>query len=368
MRFEDIIGQGEVIARLKGYGEFFASKGSTPGHILLVGDDGMGKSSIANVFANEMGVGFQEADASKLEIIGDVSALLTNLKLNQILFLKNIHLSRKTLANKLGQPLTDFKCEIHIGQGPAQRLHIMDIHPFTLIATCPKKSDCPPELLGEFSLILSLQPYSKIELQAIADSIAKKLEVTLELDAAELLARNCDGRPSDLQSTLRRVLRAHNKKTITAEDVQQTFQAFGIHVRTDEPLNLVDGLKDLSGVDFEKLIVSLLARMEFQAEMTQTSGDGGIDIIATLNKPIFGGRYLFQCKRYSAGNLVGAPTLRDFYGAVTADRAIKGIFITTSDYTPQAREFGEKSGLELINLQQLQKLFFEYGLLTIGQA
>jgi restriction system protein len=81
-----------------------------------------------------------------------------------------------------------------------------------------------------------------------------------------------------------------------------------------------------------------------------------------LDKPIYGGRYLFQCKRFAPDNLIGAPTVRDFYGAVTADRAVKGVFITTSDFTLQAREFGERVGVELINLPQLRKLFIEYGI------
>jgi restriction system protein len=119
---------------------------------------------------------------------------------------------------------------------------------------------------------------------------------------------------------------------------------------------------ELSGQQFEQLITKLLAQMGFQTELTKVSGDGGIDIIALLNKPIVGGRYLFQCKRFAPDNLVGAPTIRDFYGAVTADRAVKGIFITTSDFTAQAREFAERAGLELINLIQLKKLFDDFGL------
>jgi restriction system protein len=121
-------------------------------------------------------------------------------------------------------------------------------------------------------------------------------------------------------------------------------------------------LQDLSGIDFEKLISTLLIKMGFQTEMTKTTGDGGIDIIAMLDKPIFGGRYLFQCKRFAPDNLVGSPTVRDFYGAVTADRAVKGILITTSDFTVQAQEFGQKVGVELVSMNQLRRLLVEYGL------
>jgi len=100
--------------------------------------------------------------------------------------------------------------------------------------------------------------------------------------------------------------------------------------------------------------------MEFRAEMTKATGDGGIDIVAILEKPIVSGKYLFQCKRYAPDCLVGAAAVRDFYGAVMADNAVKGIFITTSDFTVQAREFAERVGLELINLPRLRELLAQY--------
>lgn len=359
-RFADIIGQEDAVARLKGFGGFFASKGTTAGHILLASEDGMGKETIAKCFANEMGVLFQEVDSVRLEIVGDLSALVTNLKKHQILLLKNAHLFRKALAPKLAQALRDFKYEIVIGQGPAARTHHMDLHPFTLIATCPKKADCPQELLNEFSLVLSFQRYTTLQLQAITKSIASKAEVSLEPDAAELIAQSCD-RPGAIDILFRRLVRAINTPAMTKEDVSQAFLVFGINARPDATqTNGVGNLQSLSGQEFEQLIAVLLSRMGFHTEMTKTSGDGGIDIIAMLDKAIFGGRYLFQCKRFAPDALIGAPTVRDFYGAVRADNAVKGIFITTSDFTAQAREFGEKVGVELISSAQLQRLLLEY--------
>jgi restriction system protein len=163
---------------------------------------------------------------------------------------------------------------------------------------------------------------------------------------------------------VRRLAKAINKAVIGEEDAARVFAAFGTTVRLDGPHSEVERISGLSGQEFESLISGLLTRMGFQAEMTRTTGDGGIDIIAILDKPIVGGRYLFQCKRFAPENLVGAPTVRDFYGAVTADRAVKGAFITTSSYTAQAREFAEKAGVELIDLTQLEKLFLEYGLVA----
>lgn len=108
------------------------------------------------------------------------------------------------------------------------------------------------------------------------------------------------------------------------------------------------------------LIKTLLLEMGFQAELTEVTGDGGIDIIAMLDLPFSGGRYIFQCKRYAENNPVGAPAVRDFYGAVTADKAVKGIFITTSDFTAQAKEFTEQTRIELVDRVRLMQLLEEY--------
>lgn len=95
----------------------------------------------------------------------------------------------------------------------------------------------------------------------------------------------------------------------------------------------------------------------FLCEMTRVTGDGGVDIVATLSSPVVGGRYLIQCKRFSEGTPVGAALVREFYGAVTADQtAVKGIFITTSSFTEQARAFADRVRMELIDGSALRKL------------
>ncbi|MGA2986460.1 MAG: restriction endonuclease [Terriglobia bacterium] len=126
----------------------------------------------------------------------------------------------------------------------------------------------------------------------------------------------------------------------------------------------IDSLDTLSGVEFERLVSQLLERMGFRAEMTKASGDGGVDVVANLDQPFSGGRYLVQCKRYAPDSTVGAATVREFYGALNADRrAIKGILITTSAFTAQATEFAEGLPIELIARDKLQELLGRHGLL-----
>jgi HJR/Mrr/RecB family endonuclease len=123
-------------------------------------------------------------------------------------------------------------------------------------------------------------------------------------------------------------------------------------------------LDSLSGIEFEGLITRLLEHMGFRAGMTKASGDGGIDIVATLDQPLIGGRYLIQCKRYAPDSPVGAATVREFYGVLTADRrAVKGILVTTSGFTVQSQEFARGLPIELIGRDQLQLLLEQHGLL-----
>ena len=360
LRFKDIAGQKEVTSRLSAFIGFFRSTGGVLGHILLIGEDGMGKATIAEAFAGELGVVFQKLDTSKIEAQGDLTAIMANMRERQVLLLSNPQHLRNIYLSRVIEVLRNFRMEIVIGQGPAARKHVIEVKPFTLISTCVKKPDCPAELFGEFSLVLSLQPYTRSELQLIADKIARSMRASLSAGAAELIARSCDGKPGHLEPILQRLIRSINKQEISENDVVQAFSAFGISVRQDASANEAGSIQNLSREDFERLITKLLFRMGFQAEMTKTTGDGGIDIVATLDKPIFGGRYLFQCKRFAPDNLISSPTVRDFYGAVTADRAVKGIFITTSTFSNQAREFGERVGIELIDFAQLQRLFIEY--------
>lgn len=125
-------------------------------------------------------------------------------------------------------------------------------------------------------------------------------------------------------------------------------------------MELLSDLQALSGVQFENLCQLLLQKVGFSVETTSVSGDGGIDLIATCDKPFFKGKYIVQCKRYSGS--VGVPIVRDLYGVVTAERANKGILITTGHYTASAIEFSADKNLELIAGEQLSSLLHENAL------
>ncbi|MBJ9989272.1 restriction endonuclease [Paenibacillus sp. S28] len=110
----------------------------------------------------------------------------------------------------------------------------------------------------------------------------------------------------------------------------------------------------MNGLDFEKLIYNLFVKLGFRAQITKASGDGGIDIIANYDGLLFKGKYLIQCKRWKGK--VGEPEIRDLYGTVISENALKGILVTTSSFTRQAEEFSKGKNLELIDGAKLKEL------------
>ncbi len=203
-----------------------------------------------------------------------------------------------------------------------------------------------------------MNPNDESELVQLVERFASSEGVSLDSSATAVIARQAGGNPNCAESLVHS-LRLVEKQPVTEHDAREMLAVFG-HGSGNRAINSgLSGinLASLSGVEFERLITTVLSGMGFAAEMTKTSGDGGIDIEAVLDRPIVGGRYLFQCKRFAPDNLVGSPIIREFYGAIVADRkAIKGILITTSGFTPQAREFAENLPIELIDGDQLDRL------------
>lgn len=243
-------------------------------------------------------------------------------------------------------------------------MHPFQLNRFTCVSSVQREGDVTPDLRDLFPLVLNSQPYASSELSAIAIRVAAENSVVLAPSAASLIAAASSGSPHQAELLVRRMT-IGGKKEISEPDAQTYFSILGIDFAQQASSGLTGSLDALSGPEFERLVGSLLVRMGFQIEMTKTTGDGGIDIIATLKQALVGGRFLVQCKRFAVGTSVGAPLVREFYGTLTADRkAVKGIFITTSDFTDQARDFARDLPLELINRETLGSLLQQYALWT----
>jgi Holliday junction resolvasome RuvABC ATP-dependent DNA helicase subunit len=356
-----IVGQAAIVNRLEALKDFFVSKRTTPGHILFIGPEGMGKRTIASAFAEELGVTAKLTFARSMERKGDLTAIVTSLESNEVFLIENVCRLRQPLRELLSLALEEFRVDLVIGQGTNARIHPFKLNPFTCIGTCLKESDCSTGLKNLFFLKLPIERYSIPELAQIAERIAAASDLTFAPNAISLIARMCNGNPRQAEILVRQLSKT-GAGTITERDAEEVLAALGlVNVTTGAPVQSKN-LNNLSGVDFEEFVTQLLRAMGFHTQMTKASGDGGIDIVANLDKPIIGGRYLFQCKRLGPDSLVGAPTVREFYGAVTADRkARKGILITNSGFSVQAKEFAGEVGIELIDGQKLANLLGEYG-------
>ena len=141
------------------------SRGEALDHILLHGPPGLGKTTLATIIANEMDVAYTQTSGPALQIQGDLTAILTNLKDRQVLFLDEIHRLQPVLEEKLYTALEDYKLDIIIGQGPAARTHVLEIKPFTFVAATTRPGLLSSPLRSRFGILLRLEYYTDDELR-----------------------------------------------------------------------------------------------------------------------------------------------------------------------------------------------------------
>ena len=360
--FSRIIGQSDLIRRLAEFASLYKQKGSPPGHILLTGPPGFGKRTITRAFAEEYGAKFVEREAREFYRKGDLTVILTALQGGDIFLVSGLQNLKSEIAEILVAAAKDFRIDLVMGQGPSAKVHPFSVSKFTLLGTTASESQLPADLLEVFPLKAAVKAYSESELVLIAAAMAGNRGLEVTQPVTRLVAALARGNPHEVDLLLTRLADA-GKSPLVEEDAVRILSVFGVSTGAGETLAGHMDLFQLSGIEFEGLIRTMLERMGFSAQTTKASGDGGVDVVAELDRPITGGRYLIQCKRLSADSPVAAPTVREFYGAVVADtRAVKGILITTSGFTEQAKEFANKVGLELIDGPKLASLLSEQGL------
>ena len=204
-RLNEFIGQRKAKEQLSIALEAARNRGEALDHVLLSGPPGLGKTTLANIIANELGVGFQQTSGPAIQIQGDLTAILTNLKKHQVLFLDEIHRLQPALQEKLYTALEDYKLDIIIGQGPAARTHVMDLNPFTFIAATTRPGLLASPLLARFGILLRLDFYTDEELRIIVQRSAEVLNVPIDSDGGAEIAMRCRGTPRIANRLLRRV-------------------------------------------------------------------------------------------------------------------------------------------------------------------
>jgi Holliday junction DNA helicase RuvB len=174
-------------------------------HVLLYGPPGLGKTTLASIIANELAVSFQQTSAPVLQIKGDLTAILTNLRAKQVLFFDEVHRMQPALEELLYSALEDYQLDIIIGQGPAARTHTFEIPPFSFIGATTRAGLLSAPLRSRFGIMLRLEFYAHADLEIIVKRSADILSVAIENDGASEIAMRARGTPRIANRLLRRV-------------------------------------------------------------------------------------------------------------------------------------------------------------------
>lgn len=204
-RLADFIGQTRVKENVLIAIEAARSRGEALDHVLLYGPPGLGKTSLAQIIANELGVNIKTSSGPLLERKGDLTAILTSIELREVFFLDEIHRLLPAVEEILYPAMEDYRIDLIVGQGPGARIHPFQLNRFTLIGATTRAGLVTAPLRSRFGIVHRLEFYQPAELAEILRRSAQILSITLDDDGGEEVARRSRGTPRVANRLLRRV-------------------------------------------------------------------------------------------------------------------------------------------------------------------
>jgi Holliday junction DNA helicase RuvB len=204
-RLADYVGQEQVKAQMEIFVKAAVKRGEALDHALIFGPPGLGKTTLANILAGELGVNLRQTSGPVLERPGDLAALLTNLQPRDVLFIDEIHRLSPVVEEVLYPAMEDFQLDIMIGEGPAARSIKLALQPFTLIGATTRAGLLTSPLRDRFGIVQRLEFYSTAELERIVTRSAGILGVPVDAAGASHIAQRSRGTPRIANRLLRRV-------------------------------------------------------------------------------------------------------------------------------------------------------------------
>ena len=205
LSFDDFAGQSKIVSNLRIFVEAARMRGESLDHVLLFGPPGLGKTTLSNIIANELGVGFKVTSGPVLDKPGDLAGLLTSLEDNDVLFIDEIHRLSPVVEEYLYSAMEDYRIDIMIDKGPSARTIQIDLNRFTLIGATTRSGLLTSPLRARFGISCHLEYYDSHVLAGIVERSARLLGIHIDSKAAAEISRRSRGTPRIANALLRRV-------------------------------------------------------------------------------------------------------------------------------------------------------------------